>query len=404
MYERKILGIIKKNLGNSQIIILTGARQTGKTTILAQLNSYLTDKGEVAFFITLEDPSVLAALNEHPEKIFQFIRTGKKRIFLLMDEIQYLKDPSNFLKLLNDKYRQTIKIIATGSSAFYMDVKFTDSLAGRKRIFELYPLDFEEFLVFRSHEDLIAEWNEIRKKSDYVSSERKVIESLFDEYLTFGGYPAVVTENDPEEKKVILKELFSSYLKRDTIEAGVQNQDKFYNLMVLLAHQCGSLLNTNELAGTLKLSVTAVENYIRILIKCFHVSLVKPFFTNIRKELTKMPKAYFNDTGFRNIIINQFSGIMQRTDRGVLIENYAYIRLRQLSDPDIIRYWRTADGNEVDFIVPESPGNGFAIEVKFDQSEFKLSRYKKFTTLYPGFDLTCRAYQSDSNSGNIIGL
>jgi predicted AAA+ superfamily ATPase len=404
MFERKILAKIKKHLGSDQVTVITGARQTGKTTILEQLNSFLKDKGEKVFSLTLEDPAMLNALNENPENIFKYISSYKKRIFLLLDEVQYLAEPSGFLKLIYDKYRKQIKIIATGSSAFYIDRKFSDSLAGRKRIFELYPLDFEEFLVFRRHDDLITEWHEIRKRSNYVSTHRILIQSLFDEYLTFGGYPAVVTEDDPEEKKTILKELFFSYLKRDVLEAGIQNQDKFYVLMTLLAHQCGSLLNINELANTLRISVTAVENYIYILRKCFHINLVRPFYTNIRKELTRMPKTYFNDTGYRNVIINQFSPVSQRIDRGELAENYVYIRLRQLNEADRIKYWRTADGNEVDFVIPENTDKGSAIEVKFDQSEFRLSKYKKFTALYPGFELKCRAYLSEGNSDNIIGL
>jgi len=404
MFERRILIKIRKNLDSEQIIVITGARQTGKTTILEQLNSFLKKKGEIAYLITLEEPGILNALNEHPENIFRYITTGSKKIYLLLDEVQYLTDPSNFLKLIYDKYKKQIKIITTGSSAFYIDRKFSDSLAGRKRIFELYPLDFEEFLVFRRHEDLISDWNEIRKRSGYISSGRHLIQSLFDEYLIFGGYPAVVLENDMEEKKTILKDLFSSYLKRDVLEAGIQNQDKFYVLMALLAHQCGSLLNINELANTLRISVTAVENYIYILRKCFHVSLIRPFYTNIRKELTRMPKIYFNDTGFRNVIISQFIPVLQRTDRGVIVENYVYIRLRQLHETDQIKYWRTSDGNEVDFIIPENNSKGSAIEVKFDKSEFRLSKYKKFNALYPGFKLTCRSYISDNNSDNIIGL
>jgi len=404
MQERKILSEIKKQLNKEQITVITGARQTGKTTLLDQLCHFLTEKDEKVYLITLEDPSVLNALNEHPENILKYITIGKKRIFLLLDEIQYLEDPSNFLKIMYDKYRKQVKVIVTGSSAFYIDRKFSDSLAGRKRIFNLYPLDFEEFLIFRGHKDLIAEWQEIKKRSDYISSHRILIQALFDEYLTYGGYPAVVVENDPEEKKIILKELFSSYLKRDVLEAGILNQDKFFVLMTLLAHQCGSLLNMNEISNTLGISVTAVENYIYILRKCFHIEIMRPFYTNIRKELTRMPKVFFNDTGFRNVIIGQFSPVSQRTDRGILVENYVYIRLRQIYDADRLKYWRTADGNEIDFIIPENNHKGYALEVKYAKSEFRLSKYKKFTGLYPGFELSCRAYLSGNNADNIIGL
>ncbi len=404
MLERKLMGKIKDHLEKKQVTIIVGARQTGKTTILEQMESLLQAMGKPTYLLTLEDPRLLNSLNEHPENIFKFIKSESSRVYLLIDEIQYLSNPSNFLKFLYDKHKNRIKIVATGSSAFYIDMKFSDSLAGRKQIFELFPLDFEEFLTFRGQKQLIGEWHEMRKRSEYIPISRSQIQALFDEFITFGGYPAVVLEDTVKGKKNLLKELFTSYLKRDIQEAGVQNQEKFFNLMTLLAHQSGSLLNINELANTLKLSVTAVDNYIHILRKCFHISLVRPFYTNIRKELTKMPKVYFNDNGFRNIIINQFNPISQRVDRGVLIENYAYIRLRQLHDADNVKYWRTSDGNEVDFIIQDDTVKSLALEVKFNYSEFKISKYKKFTSLYPDFDFQCRAYLSNNNKQNIIGL
>ncbi len=403
-FERKIVANIKKHLSRKEITVITGARQTGKTTVLKQIEKFLSEKGETSYLLTLEDPLLLNNLNEHPEKIFQFIRLNDKKIYLMLDEIQYLDNPSNFLKLIFDKYEQQIKLIVTGSSAFYIDTKFSDSLTGRKQIFELYPLDFEEFLVFKEKEELIIEWQEIRNSTDYISHKRNQIQSLFDEYLTYGGYPAVVLEKDINEKKFKLKELFSSYLKRDVLEAGVQNQDKFFNLITLLANQCGSLLNTNEISNTLKLSVTAVEHYLYILRKTYHIKLVRPFYTNIRKELTKMPKVFFNDLGFRNIIINRFSPIPQRLDRGIVAENFVFIRLRQLYDHQIIKYWRTSDGNEIDFIIPQEEAKGVAIEVKFSQSEYKALKYKKFTVLYPDFHVICKAFHADKNENNILAM
>lgn len=404
MYERKLLREVKEHLGKNEVSVITGARQTGKTTILEQLHRFLTANGEEAYLFTFKEPAFLSAMNENPENLFRFTRLSKERIFVLLDEIQYLNNPSGFLKLLYDKYKERIKIIATGSSAFYIDSKFKDSLAGRKRIFNLYTLDFDEFLTFKGFENLIPEMEEIRTRDDYTSAQLAQTRSLFDEYLIYGGYPAVILTGSINDKKEILKDLFTSYLRRDVLEAGIQHQDKFYNLMLVLANQTGSLLNVNELANTLKLSVTAVDNYIYVLRKCFHISLVRPFYSNIRKELTKMPKIYFNDTGFRNIIINQFSPIVGRMDRGLLSENYVFIRLAQLHGADAIKHWRTTDGNEVDFVIPETQARGSAVEVKFDKSEFRLTKYRKFINLYPGFELKCRAYKAVNNSELIMAL
>lgn len=391
---------------HKEYAVIVGARQTGKTTLLNQLYQYLSAEKKKVYQMSLEDPVLLNSFNKHPENIFNFIPApGDDKIYLLIDEVQYLDHPSNFLKLLYDKFAEKIKIIATGSSAFYIDRKFTDSLAGRKHLFELYTLDFEEFLDFKTSDHLlIKEWSEIRRNENYISARRNEIKAWFDEYLTFGGYPSVVLADNNEQKILKLKELYTSFIKRDILEAGVQQHDKFFNMLSILAHQTGSLLNMNELSNTIKLSVTAVENYIYVLRKCFHISLVRPFFKNIRKEITKMPKIYFNDFGLRNILLNQFLPVEQRLDRGELVENYIFIRLRQLYEKDQIRFWRTTDGNEIDFVMTMSPNNGFAIEAKFNESEFKPKKYKNFNEHYPDYPLQCRAYNSESNDSNIIGL
>lgn len=405
-FERNLFSALTKHLKDKEFTIISGARQTGKTTLLNQLLNFLQQRQETVFFLTLEDPVILSRLNRHPENLFEFIiRDHRKRIYILLDEVQYLYDPSNFLKLLYDKYSPQLKVIATGSSAFYIDRKFKDSLAGRKRLFELYTLDFDEYLKFRNpNTDLQDELHRIRSNNKYTSSNRKELESQFHEYLTYGGYPEVVLAGSAKKKIEILKELMGSYLKRDIAESNIQDQEKFYRLLILLSHQTGSLVNVNELSRTLKLSVTAVENYLYVLRKCFHVHLINPFYGNIRKELTKMPKVYFQDLGFRNIIMNLFASLDQRPDKGSVIENYAFIRLREQFGADNIRYWRTADGNEIDFIITETLGKGKAIEIKFDEGNFIPSRYSKFTAGYPGYQLHHRSLQSKDNRGSIIAL
>jgi len=404
--ERKLFKCIKEHLNNKECSIIIGARQTGKSTILRQLQLYLEKENKKVISITLEDPLILNELNKHPENIFKFVKkpVDAKKIYVLVDEIQYLNAPTNFLKLLFDKYSDALKIVATGSSAFYMDNKFKDSLYGRKKIFELYTLDFEEYLDFKNADhEMVEELRFIRNDNNYISLKRKEINNYFDDYLSFGGYPAVVLKDNELEKTDTLKELFLSYLKKDALEAGIQYHDKFYNLLVIIAHQSGSLLNINELSNTLGMSVTAVSNYIYVLRKSFHIQLVPPFFNNIRKELTKMPKIYFNDLGLRNIIMNYFNPIMQRADKGTVIENYIYIRLRQLYGHENIRFWRTTSGAEIDFIYNSGKIKS-GIEAKFNANEFKPSKYTKFTESYPDISINCKAYLSKNNEKNIIGL
>ena len=407
MKKRKLYQKLSEHLKSKEYTIITGARQTGKTTLLKQLELELTQKGNKVFYISLEDPDILLNLNKHPENIFMYLTINQKgRSFLFIDEIQYLDNPSNFLKLLFDKYSESLKIVATGSSAFYIDTKFTDSLAGRKRLFRLYTLDFDEFVRFKTDNDtLLVELNEIRKNDKYISLKRRELSILFNEYLMYGGYPAVVLANNDEEKKIILNDLVNSYLQKDILEAKVRDRQKFYNLLVLLASQSGSLLNTNELSNTLKLSVTAVENYIHILQKSFHIQLIKPFHKNIRKELTKMPKIYFNDLGFRTTILNTFQSIETRLDKGEVVENYAFIRLREKYNAESIKFWRTTAGNEVDFVIDNhSIANNEALEIKFNSGSVNKKKYKKFIESYPEFNLQFRSYLASNNREDILAL
>ena len=404
--HRKLYQALLDHLPRKEFAIITGARQTGKTTLIEQLKEVFDKKNQENYLLSAEDPVLLKALNEHPENIFQFIpQPENKRIVLFIDEVQYLENPSNFLKLLFDKYKSKLKIYATGSSAFYIDKKFKDSLAGRKRLFRLNTLNFEEFLLFKTENNkIVKEWETIRSDKNYISSERKRIENYFNEFLTFGGYPAVVLAKSTEEKLLLLKEIWQSYLKRDISDSNVQNEDKFYSLLKILAHQSGNLLNINELANTLQISVTSVENYIYVLRKSFHISLVRPFYKNIRKELTKMPKIYFNDLGFRNIILNSFNPVKDRIDKGEIIENYVFLLLADFHDIDDIKFWRTTSGNEIDFVISTTYNEGFAIETKFNSVAFKKTKYKIFIENYPDYPVSVRAYISKSNEDNILGL
>jgi uncharacterized protein len=395
MFKRKLYGNISAHATAKEYTILIGARQTGKSTLLRQLSDALKETHKTVVFLNLERKDILLELNQSPENIFKYcpLQDGQKA-FVLIDEIQYLQAPSNFLKLLYDEYADRLKIIATGSSAFYIDRQFNDSLAGRKKIFELQTLDFEEFLQFKKQDILLTELINIRENGIQKSIYDTQLWMMLDEYANYGSYPSVVLEDNITAKIERLQDLRDSFVKRDILEAGITDETKFYRLMIILASQSGNLLNINELSNTLKLSNLVVENYLFVLQKCFHISLVKPYFNNIRKELTKMPKIYFNDLGLRNVLINYFSPIEQRSDKGVLLENLVYRRQVEINKRDSVKFWRTTDGNEVDFVIETSFQNGEAIEVKFNESDAKLSKYKKFTEAYPTFSLRFLSWRS----------
>ncbi len=405
LISRPILDTIIKNLNYEEFTIITGPRQSGKTSILILLKQFLERNSSPTYFISLEDPEIIARLNSHPEELISLIPESDKKVFILIDEIQYLKDPTNFLKYNFDIYRERFKIICTGSSAFYIDRKFKDSLAGRKQILNLFTLSFEEFLVFKTGDNkLIAEINELNSREEYKSLQSKKLKQLLDEYLTFGGYPAVVLSENIERKKMLLKELSQSYIKRDILESGVRNEEKIFFLLKMLAAQTGSLLNLNQFSTTLQLSSTAINNYITTLRKTFHIHLVRPFYKNIKKELNKMPKIYFNDLGMRNILLGQFQDIGFRIDKGELIENYVFLQLRNRCNADDIKFWRTTDGNEVDFVVSTNFDKGFAIECKFNEKTFNPKKYSKFTNEYLNFPLRVKSYVNSSNSTSLFSI
>jgi len=403
--DRKLNSKIKKHLDRKEYTIITGARQTGKTSLITELYKTLKTKSDRVFFLTFENAEILRDINENPENIFRYaLRPADplisyqpgERILLFIDEIQYAANPSNFLKYLYDKYQENLKIVATGSSAFYMDSLFKDSLAGRKRIFTLQTLSFEEFLLFINRWDLLDVLGNMRKQPDYISVQKDEMLALFDQYLIYGGYPAVVLEEDKNEKIEYLKELKNSFLKRDIEESGVNNPDAFYKMSLVLSSQAGNLVNKNELSNTIGIDNKTIEKYLFVLQKCFHIELLKPFSGNLRKELTKMPMIYFYDSGMRNALLNRFFPLDLREDKGQLLDNYVFKRLSEKYNPDDLRFWRTTDHKEIDFVV-NSADEKLAYEVKFSCVKKKNNAAKVFLENYPDFSFSTISYDFNEN-------
>lgn len=370
----------QKYLKNDDILLFIGPRQTGKTTILRQIEDILKKDNAVVYFLNLEDVEYLELLNKTPKNIFKiFSMDLSKKNFVFIDEVQYLANPSNFLKYLYDEYKGKIKLLVSGSSAFYIDKKFKDSLAGRKKIFEVPTLSFREFLHFKGEADLS------QKNFEKLSlSEREKIELHYRQYLVYGGYPRVVLAAN-EEKTEILREIAYSYIKKDIYEANIRQDEVFYKLFKILASQIGNLVNASELALTLGVSKTAIDNFLYVMQKSFHIELVRPFFKNKRKELTKMPKVYFSDLGLRNFFADNFKPFETRDDRGALLENAAMRQLAEKYGKDKIKFWRTTIGkHEIDFIADEKE----AFEAKIDPAKIKKKNYKKFLESYPNINLS----------------
>ena len=410
--DRDLYSAIKQHFSKKEYSIIIGARQVGKTTLIQKLYSELKNNIPELFYITFEDKKILDDINSNFENLFHYVKrpanplfqNRKDRVVLFIDEIQYADDPSNLLKYFYDTYQENLKIIATGSSPFYVDTKFKDSLAGRKRIFHLKPLNFSEFLHFKDEPELQEELHRIRQNEEYISKYYNDLLYHFDEYLTYGGYPKIVLEKDTEEKIFHLNELITSFLKKDIYESKIEEEQKFYNLITVLSSQIGKLLNKNELANTLGLNQRTIEKYLYILQKCFYIELLNPFFGNVRKEITKMPKVYFNDFGIRNKVLNRFGNLSERSDKGDLIENYIFVRLNEQYSKEQIKFWRTTANQEIDFVISETYDYGKAYEIKFSDTEFKQNKYKKFINAYPSFPLKCISYKTNKTCIPILKL
>jgi hypothetical protein len=386
MIHRKLFKDLLAHLSKKEYSVITGARQTGKSTLLKQLEAHCREKEIPVVFLNLEDKAILGELNESPLNLLKFKSEPKKKTVVLVDEIQYLNDPSNFLKHLYDEHSDEIKIVASGSSAFYIDNNFRDSLAGRKRLFQLYTCSFNEYLLLTGKSRLLEEKENLIKNPDYKSSLIEYLRIEWEEYVVYGGYPAVITEPDKQEKILRLQDIRDSFVKRDILESGIINESAFYKLFRILASQTGSLVNINELSSVLRIKNETIENYLTVMQRCFHIVLTKPFFRNLRKELIKMPKVFLLDTGLRNCLLNNFQTLSMREDKGKLFENTIFRILADKYGPDAIHYWRTSAGNEVDFVLSDID-EPKAIEVKCDRNQIKANKYKIFLETYPEIPL-----------------
>lgn len=376
LFHREILNPIWGWMDDKHVIILVGARQVGKTSILYLLMKRLMDRdvsSKSVFYFDLEDFELLNIFNGGVRNFLRYLETQgmdpEQRNYIFVDEIQYMDDPSNFLKLMADHHRN-LKFICSGSSTLEVRKKFTDSLAGRKVVFEIPTLSFREYLTFSGEkallraidsgygssasQDAVADLSSLDATVEPpLEIHRKQLHTHYEEYVIYGGYPAVVLENQQERKLRLLRDIYESYVRKDISQLfTVENITAFNDLVRLMALQIGNLVNLHEVTTNLSISRPTVEKYLFVLENTFVLKRVPPFFVNKRKEVVKMPKVYYHDTGMRNQVIRNFQPLSMRHDAGALIENSVFRSLNiGLSLTDELKFWRMKNGSEVDFIV-----------------------------------------------------
>ena len=372
MIVRKFLSKIINELNSREIVFLLGTRQVGKTT-LSKLIAKASDFDNVYFF-DFEDKEYRELFNDVSvkklEQIFQLESIDtEERNLIVFDEIQLLQDPSNMLKLIHDHF-QNLKIIATGSSSLQIKAKFSDSLAGRKKIYKIEPLDFDEFLLFKGEKKLLRlrtmfqeEENKLALVSIIQSQTERFLE-LFEEYLIYGGYPEVVLLGSREAKIEKLDSIASSYIQKDIKDlANIENIDGYNKLIQYLSINIGNMINLSSISTAIGLSLPTVKKYINLLQETFILDELKPFFRNKNKEISKNGKIFFKDIGVRNLQIKNFNTLSYRTDVGELYENYVFNHLESQNILSSLYMYRTQSKTEIDFVKIEE-SIAFLYEVK----------------------------------------
>ena len=235
----------------------------------------------------------------------------------------------------------------------------SESLTGRKRIFHLWPFSFSEYISHYAP----ALTNLINKDDISGVNKRNIVGHMHD-FLVFGGYPRLISAKNNDDRIAILNEIYSSYIEKDIVGfMKVKSPIAFSKMVTLLGDKAGGLVNLHEISATLGLNFRTAENYLFALENTFVINLARPYFTNARKELTKMPRVYFADSGLRNLAVKYFAPFTENRDKGKLLENFVASSLMRQSQTTV-NYWRTKDKAEVDFILKDYHGHITPIEVK----------------------------------------
>jgi predicted AAA+ superfamily ATPase len=360
--HRHITAFMDQDFLKGKVMVILGARQVGKTTLIRMLPSCQNLKtlwldGENADVRQMFDNASVSRLKQI---------TGDHKV-VVIDEAQKIDNIGSLLKLFAD-YIKDVQVIASGSSAFELRNSLNEPLTGRKYEYHLYPLSFMEMA---SHNSLLDERRELPHR------------------LLYGYYPDVVTH--PQEAERLLRFLADSYLYKDIfLFKGIKKPEKMLDLLRLLAWQLGNEVSSFELSKTLKIDNQTIDSYIAMLEQAFVIYKLPAYHTNERTELKKSKKIYFNDVGIRNALINDFRPIEVRSDAGALFENYVINELRKQNENSQVfarfYFWRNVDQREIDLVL-EKDRQLHPIEIKWNPGK-KVRLTKSFTKIYGEHELT----------------
>lgn len=353
MITRTLENKIRNKIGSGKAIVLVGARQVGKTTLI---KSILKDSDFL--FLDADDPTIRSMLTNPNTEQIRTILADNSIVFL--DEAQRISGIGLTLKIITDQFKD-VQLFVSGSSSFDLGNELNEPLTGRKWEYELFPISWEEY----------------EKKIGFVNSEQQL-----ENRLLYGFYPEVI--NNQGNEKETLKSLVNSYLYRDILAfSGIRKPEVLEKLLQALALQMGSEVNYNELSQTVGINKVTVQKYIEILEKGYIVFKMNSFSRNLRSEIKQNRKIYFYDNGVRNMIIGNFNPLDLRVDKGALWENFLVSeRRKQNLYKDTFSkmyFWRTKQQQEID-LVEESSGQIFGYQFKWNSK--KANFPKTFTETY----------------------
>lgn len=390
LYPRTILKEVIKYLNEETIIVVHGSRQVGKTYFLYNLIDYLEKRGQKIFYFDLEDPLLLITFNQGYTALINLLKAQgyeeNERAYVFIDEIQYLDNPSPFLKMIADHYKD-IHLVVSGSSTFAIRSKFKDQLVGRTVNFELFPLSFSEFLEFKG-----LKYDLTKIKTPYDIEQLK---SLYTEFLTFGGYPKIVLTNSFEKKKTFLSQIIDTYIRKDIKDLGeIEDVKKFNSLLFVLASYSGQLLNVARLSKETSLSIPTLNKYLFLLEQTFIIKLLPPFSKNPHVEIVKSPKVYFYDSGLTSLLwLRDFPKIVI----GSLFETSVFAEYVKKYGKESLYYWRTKNKLEIDLIL-----NMLPVEVKVNFESFDKNAISSFQDKYRVSDFRVVGILGTKKGSNFI--
>jgi len=352
-FYRSIYDSLKDHLLKKQITVLTGMRRTGKTTLVKQLLADAEIKQQFYFDLERMDNRLLFSEHNYENVVYTLIQQGadfSQKIIIAIDEIQLVPNIPSVLKYLYDTY--AIKFIVTGSSSFYIKNLFSESLAGRKKIFEIYPLSFVEFLHFKG---LPYPEQSITDAGKFLQSEYERLKTYYEEYINYGGFPEVVLEPAIEDKKDLIQEILSSYINFDiSALSDIRNPANLYKLIKLLSVRIGTRLDISKLTSVAGISRPSVENYLYLLENSYLIRTIPVLSNSPDREITKARKIYFLDNGIASAVAELSSGSK--------FENAVFNQLLHRGE---VAYYQLKNGKEIDFILNKE----IAFEVKETATE-----------------------------------